>query len=250
VTPSPGPVDSAQGARSPLARARLAFALDVPGLDEAEAVVDMLAGDVGVFKVGLELFVRAGPAAVTLAGRHGHPVFLDLKLHDIDNTVDGAVGSAAALGVRYLTLHASGGPGMIERAVRRAERESSELRILAVTVLTSLGAADLRAIGLAAAPAAQVELLANLAVGAGAHGLVCSAEEVGQLRGLLGPEPILVTPGIRPSGAETQDQKRISTPASAVRSGASLLVVGRPIRDAIDPALAARAIVDEIEAAL
>lgn len=231
-------------------RDRLAFALDFPTLELAERAIDELGSDVGVFKVGLELFVRAGPAAVLRAARHGHPVFLDLKLHDIENTVDSAVGSAAGLGARYLTIHAGGGPGMIERAVRRAEAESPELRILAVTVLTSLTETDLRAVGVLRPPAEQVELLARLAVGSGAHGLVCSAEEVGQLRTALGPQPILVTPGIRPHGAQSQDQKRTSTPGAAIQAGASLLVVGRPIRDAADPTQAARAIAAEIEAAL
>jgi orotidine-5'-phosphate decarboxylase len=232
------------------ARERLIFALDLPTLDQAEEAVDALAGEVGVFKVGLELFVKAGPAAATRAARYGHPVFLDLKLHDIEATVEGAVGSAAALGVRYLTLHAGGGPGMIERAVRRAEAESPELRILAVTVLTSLTQADLHAVGISASPAEQVLLLARRAVECGVHGLVCSAEEVAQLRLALGPTPILVTPGIRPTGANSQDQKRTSTPGAAIEGGASLLVVGRPIRDAKDRVQAARAIVSEIEAAL
>jgi orotidine-5'-phosphate decarboxylase len=193
--------------------------------------------------------VRSGPAAVTRIAQLGRPIFLDLKLHDIDNTVDGAVGSAAAMGVRYLTIHASGGPTMIERAVRRAEAESPDLRILAVTVLTSLDQTALGAIGLERSPAAQVQLLAQMAVAAGSHGLVCSAEEVGSLRRTLGPGPLLCTPGIRPSGAATQDQKRVSTPLRAIQEGASFLVVGRPIRDAADPGAAARAIAAEIELA-
>jgi len=242
----PGAVDPSLGR----ARDRLAFALDLPSLDQAGAVVDELAEDVGVFKVGLELFVRAGPAAVERAARHGHPVFLDLKLHDIDATVDGAVGSAAAMGARYLTIHASGGPTMIERAVRRAEAESSDLRILAVTVLTSLSETELRAIGLDRSPAAQVELLARMATSAGAHGLVCSAEEVAGLRRALGSGPLLVTPGIRPAGSDVQDQKRVSTPEAAIAAGASLLVVGRPIRDAAHRPTAARAITRAIAAAL
>jgi len=232
------------------ARERLIFALDLPTLEQAEEAVDALAGEVGVFKVGLELFVKAGPPAVTRAARYGHPVFLDLKLHDIEATVDGAVGSAATLGARYLTLHAGGGPGMIERAVRRAEAESPELRILAVTVLTSLTQADLRAVGVQDSPADQVLRLARLAINSGAHGLVCSAEEVSTLRGALGSAPLLVTPGIRPLGSASQDQKRTSTPGAAIEGGASLLVVGRPIRDAKDRVQAARELVSEIEAAL
>lgn len=231
-------------------RERLAFALDFPTLERASDFAERVAPDVGVFKVGLELFVRSGPAAVARIAELGRPIFLDLKLHDIDATVDGAVGSAAALGVRYLTIHASGGPTMIERAVRRAEAESPDLRILAVTVLTSMDVAALAAVGVSVSPAVQVELLARMAVGAGVHGLVCSAEEVASLRRVLGPAPLLVTPGIRPSGALTQDQKRVSTPLRAIQEGASLLVVGRPIRDAADPGAAARAIAGEIEASL
>jgi orotidine-5'-phosphate decarboxylase len=174
-------------------------------------------------------------------------VFVDFKLNDNAETVERAVASAAALGVRYLTVHAAGGPKMLERAALRADRERTGLELLAVTVLTSLDASDLRATGCADEPAAQALRLARLALGAGIPGLVCSAAEVGALRSALGPAVTLVTPGIRPAGgAAADDQKRVGTPGGAIRDGSSVLVVGRPIRDAADPALAARRVLDEI----
>jgi orotidine-5'-phosphate decarboxylase len=227
-------------------RQRLAFALDYPDLARARAGAGAVAASVGVLKVGLELFVKEGPPAVRLGEEVGSEVFLDLKLHDIPETVDRAVASAAALGVRYLTLHAGGGPKMLELAARRAASEGTGLVLLAVTVLTSLDAADLEAVGVARNPSDHALSLARLAQSVGVPGLVCSAQEVGRLRSALGPEAVLVTPGIRPSGAGVGDQKRVGTPADAIRAGSTLLVVGRPIRDAADPAAAARAIASEI----
>jgi orotidine-5'-phosphate decarboxylase len=232
------------------ARDRLAFPLDYPTLAEARRGAERVVASAGVLKVGLELFVREGPAAVRLGEELGAAVFLDLKLHDIPETVERAVASAIGFGVRYLTLHAAGGPRMLEGAARRLEREGSGLTLLAVTVLTSLDDADLRATGCPDGTATQALRLAKLAVSSGVRGLVCSAAEVRQLRDALGPEVVLVTPGIRPADASGgDDQKRVGTPAGAIRDGSSLLVVGRPIRDAADPALAARRIVDEIAAA-
>jgi orotidine-5'-phosphate decarboxylase len=223
---------------------RLAFALDYPTLDAARRGAEALGGAAGVLKIGLELFVREGPAAVRLGEQLGCEVFLDLKLHDIPETVERAVGSAASLGVRYLTLHAAGGPHMLERAARRAE--TSGLVLLAVTVLTSLDASDLTAVGVGLDPAAQALKLGKLAQGAGIPGLVCSPAEVGALRRALGPDIVLATPGIRLGGAGEDDQKRVATPASAIHAGASLLLVGRPIRDAPHPRAAALRIVDAI----
>jgi orotidine-5'-phosphate decarboxylase len=231
-------------------RERLAFALDYPTLGEAEAGALRVRDSVGVLKVGLELFVAEGGRAVALGAKLGLRVFLDLKLHDIPETVERAVATAAALGASLLTLHAAGGPRMLEAAARRAEREATGLKLLAVTVLTSLDAADLAAIGVSAPPAEHVLRLGKLAIGAGVHGLVCSTAEVYALRSALGPEPILVTPGIRPAGAAIGDQKRVGTPGSALKDGSSLLVVGRPIRDAADPAAAARAILQEMSQAV
>lgn len=231
-------------------RERLAFALDYPTLAEAEAGAARVAEVVGVLKVGLELFVAEGPAAVKLGRKLGNQVFLDLKLHDIPETVERAVATAGQLGASLLTLHAAGGPRMLEAAAKRAEREGAGLKLLAVTVLTSLDASDLQATGVAATPAEHVLTLGKLARSSGIHGLVCSTAEVGALRSALGPEAILVTPGIRPAGASVGDQKRVGTPASALRDGSSLLVVGRPIRDAADPVAAARSILAEMSGAL
>lgn len=227
--------------------ARLAFALDYPSLEDARRGAAQVVPPVSVLKVGLELFVQEGPAAVALGRELGCDIFLDLKLSDIPETVDRAVARAADLGVAYLTVHTTGGPRMLEAAQRRVERSGTQLALLGVTVLTSLDAEDLRATGVEAAPAEQVLRLARLARNAGLAGLVCSAAELEPLRAALGEEPLLVTPGIRPAGtAGGDDQKRVATPAQAVRAGASLLVVGRPIRDAADPGQAARAIAAEM----
>ncbi|HEV8548171.1 MAG TPA: orotidine-5'-phosphate decarboxylase [Polyangiaceae bacterium] len=231
-------------------RDRLAFPLDYPTLDEARRGAERVVAHTGVLKVGLELFVREGPAAVRLGTELGAAIFLDLKLHDIPETVERAVASAAQFGVRYLTLHAAGGPRMLEAAAKRVARENASLTLLAVTVLTSLDDADLRAVGVSDATGPQALRLAKLAVAAGVPGLVCSAAEVRALREALGPEIVLVTPGIRlADNTKADDQKRVGTPAGAIRDGSSLLVVGRPIRDAADPAAAARRILDEIASA-
>ena len=232
------------------AKSRLAFALDYPDLDSAERGAQLVAPEVGVLKVGLELFVKEGAQAVKMAKATGCRVFLDLKLHDIEKTVERAVATAASLGADYLTIHSIGGPGMMAAAARRAEKENPDLCILGVTVLTSLSDEDLRATGVQAPASDQVLRLARLARECGLGGLVCSTLEVEQVRAQVGEQLILVTPGVRPLGAEAGDQKRVGTPAQAIKNGSSLLVVGRPIRDAADPRLAARALVSEIEGAL
>jgi orotidine-5'-phosphate decarboxylase len=230
---------------------RLIYALDLPTLDRAREAAAKVRDAVGMLKVGLELFVEAGPRAVALGAETGVPVFLDLKLHDIPETVDRAVARAAALGARMLTVHASGGPAMLARAAQRARTEGTGLEILAVTVLTSLDGRDLEAVGVVGNVRDQAERLARMAWEQGVRGFVCSPHEVAHLRGLLGPEATLVTPGIRASGeAGKDDQKRTMSAAEAVRAGASWVVVGRPIRDAADPHAAATAITGEIEAAL
>jgi orotidine-5'-phosphate decarboxylase len=231
-------------------RRRLAFPLDYADLASARRGAELVRSSAGVLKVGLELFVRAGPPAVALGAELDCDVFLDLKLHDIPATVDGAVASAAGLGARYLTIHASGGAKMVEAAVRRAEKENPAMVILAVTVLTSLDDADVAALGVSGSASEHALRLARVAFAAGARGFVCSPGEVKQLRQALGPEVVFATPGIRPSGAATGDQKRVGTPREAILDGADLLVVGRPIRDAADPARAAQAVVSEIEGAL
>lgn len=229
---------------------RIAFALDYPTLAEARAGAALVKDEVGVIKVGLELFTKEGPSAVRLGEELGLDVFLDLKLHDIPETVERAVASVAKLGAKYLTVHASGGEAMLARAVERAAKDGDDLTILAVTWLTSLDANDLAAQAIPGTTAEHALRLAKLAWKAGVRGFVCSAAEVATLRNELGPEAILVTPGIRPAGASVGDQKRTATPRGAIENGASLLVVGRPIRDAADPRAAARAIGAEIAEAL
>jgi orotidine-5'-phosphate decarboxylase len=228
------------------ARRRLAFALDYPSLADARNGAAKVAAELGVLKVGLELFVREGPAAARLPRELGCDAFLDLKLHDIPETVERAVANACQLGVRYLTLHASGGPRMMEQAAKRVVTENVQLTLLGVTVLTSLDQADLAAMGVAAAPGEQALKLALLARSSGLSGCVCSVAEVARLRAALGPEFVLVTPGIRFSTAAGDDQKRVGRPRDAIAQGSSILVVGRPIRDAAEPARVAAAIVGEI----
>ena len=232
------------------ARARLCFALDYPSLSAARRAAPDIAPEVGVLKVGLELFVQEGPRAIAELKQLGVQLFLDLKLHDIPATVERAVAVACGLGVDYLTLHAAGGPRMLEAAQTRVFKENTGLQLLGVTVLTSMSSSDLHATGVPTSPEAQVVLLADCALQAGCAGLVCSVVEVEALRARFGSEPILVTPGIRGSSSASDDQSRTGTATEGIQRGASLLVVGRPIRDALQPALAARALVAEIRSAL
>ncbi|MEZ4223764.1 MAG: orotidine-5'-phosphate decarboxylase [Polyangiaceae bacterium] len=226
------------------ARERLAFALDYPGLEQARRGAIEVAPHAGVLKVGLELFIRAGADAVNLGREHGARVFLDLKLHDIPETVARAVDSALELGVSYLTVHAQGGTRMLSEAAKRTA--GTELTLLAVTVLTSLDDADLQSLGVTASSSDHALRLARLAYDAGVRGFVCSSAEVGRLREALGTDALFVTPGIRPENAAAGDQKRVGTPRQAIAAGADILVVGRPIRDAESPATAAAALQREI----
>jgi orotidine-5'-phosphate decarboxylase len=232
------------------ARKRLIVALDVPDAASAAALADRLDGVCQWFKVGLELFTAAGPAVLEPLLKRGHSIFLDLKFHDIPNTVAGAVRSAATLGVHMMTVHAGGGPAMLAAARNALEGRQNPPELLAVTVLTSMDSAQSAAIGLDRAPAAQVELLARMGLNEGIRGFVCSPQEVATLRGLTGPDGVLVIPGIRPAGAGIGDQKRVATPAEALRLGASYLVVGRPITQASDPAAAAETILKEMAEAV
>lgn len=228
---------------------RLIVALDLAEAQAAAALAGRLAGAVGLVKVGLELFVAEGPAGVARVAEAGLPVFLDLKLHDIPNTVAGAVRSAARLGAAMLTLHAAGGAAMIAAAREAAERAAGPRPLLlAVTVLTSLEGPDLDAIGLSGPAEAAVLRLARLALAAGADGLVCSAREVAALRAAFGPGPALVVPGIRPEGSPADDQRRTMTPTEAVAAGADWLVIGRPITRTPDPLAAARGIAASLAA--
>ncbi|MDW8368834.1 MAG: orotidine-5'-phosphate decarboxylase, partial [Geminicoccaceae bacterium] len=194
-------------------------AIDRPDLAGALALARDLAGAVGGLKLGLELFVAEGPAAVRALATTGLPLFLDLKLHDIPNTVAGAVRAAAGLGVALLTVHAAGGRAMLEAAVQAARSAAVRPRLLAVTVLTSLDAADLEATGVAVAPLEQAVRLARLAREAGLDGVVCSPQEIAAVRAALGREPLVVVPGIRPAGGPAGDQKRVATPAEALARG-------------------------------
>lgn len=225
---------------------RLIVALDLPSATAAFELVDELQGICRWFKVGMELYYAAGNSVVSRLRDRGFDVFLDLKLHDIPNTVAGAVRSVASTGASLLTVHASGGEKMMRAAVQAASRPDSP-QLLAVTVLTSMDAADLNATGVVDSPESQVVRLANLARSAGVPGLVCSPQELAAVRQALGSEPLVVVPGIRPADAQgSDDQSRIATPAQAIAAGASMLVVGRPITQAADPAKAAGAILAEI----
>jgi orotidine-5'-phosphate decarboxylase len=232
------------------ARKRLIVALDVPDAASALDLVGQLEKNCQWFKVGLELFTAAGAAVIEPLVARGHSVFLDLKFYDIPNTVAGAVRSASALGVKMMTLHASGGPLMLAAARGALEGIENPPELLAVTVLTSIDQHQMTAVGLERSPASQVEVLARMGLGAGVRGFVCSPQEVANLRAITGPEGVLVVPGIRPAEAAIGDQKRIATPAEALRQGASYLVVGRPITQAPDPAEAAEAILKEMAEAL
>jgi orotidine-5'-phosphate decarboxylase len=224
----------------------IVFALDFASVAEAERAAMRVRDAIGMVKVGLELFVAAGPRAVEIGKACSLPVFLDLKLCDIPETVERAVAQAAAHGARLLTVHASGGAAMLSRAVQRAADAGTGMQIAAVTVLTSLDEADLGRVGVPGDVPSQVRRLARLAFDQGVRSFVCSPREVAAVRAELGPDAVLITPGVRPSGgAGDDDQKRVATPARAASDGADWLVVGRPIRDAADPIAVARAMRDE-----
>lgn len=208
---------------------------------------------IGMVKVGLELFVHAGPPVVAIGRDLGLPVFLDLKLHDIPETVERAVAQASALGARLVTVHASGGRTMLSRAVARADKEGAGLAVCAVTALTSLDDRDASDLGVTlpcpdgrSLASVWAERLARMAYAEGVRWFVCSAAEVAHVRRATGPDAVLVTPGVRPRGQDAGDQKRVATPEEAARAGADWVVVGRPIRDATDRVAAARAIGEEL----
>ena len=226
-------------------RDRLIVALDFPSAGPARHLLRLLGSECRWIKVGMELYYAEGNSLVRELRDLGYEVFLDLKLHDIPNTVAGAVRSVADTGASLLTLHAGGGAVMMEAAVAVAEAP----KLLAVTVLTSMDTAQLAGVGVTASPADHVLRLAKLAWAAGIRGMVCSAEEVALLRWEIGPEAELVVPGVRPAGGSSGDQKRIATPEVAIRHGASRLVVGRPITQAADPRAALLSILEEIASA-
>ena len=227
------------------ARERVIVALDVPDLGGLTKLLDRLDGRPAFYKVGLELFVGEGERAIELVRARGGRVFLDLKLHDIPETVARAVVSAARNQAELLTVHTSGGFEMMSRAAQAA---AGKVKILGVTVLTSLVDDDLRVEGIDVSIPDMVRARARVAVRAGISGLVCSSHEIEAARESA-PNMVLVVPGIRPAGVGHGDQRRVATAAEAVRSGAHFVVVGRPIRDAPDPAAAFQALVHEVEAA-
>jgi orotidine-5'-phosphate decarboxylase len=223
---------------------RLIAALDTPSRGEADVLVQRLGGVPSWIKIGLELFCAEGPSIVRDFAASSR-VMLDLKLHDIPETVARATAKVAALGAGLLTIHAGGGKAMLEAAVKAA-RDGGDTRVLAVTVLTSLDDADLAQVGCHGPVAELVKRRAELAVVAGCHGIVASPHEVAEVRAIVPHDFLIVTPGVRPAGAATGDQKRVMTPAQARAAGADLVVVGRPLRDAPDPSAAARAIAAEL----
>ncbi|MEV4010214.1 orotidine-5'-phosphate decarboxylase [Nonomuraea angiospora] len=220
--------------------APIAVALDAPDLETAAQWAALVTPHVSTVKVGLELYLRYGPDVIaSVRGASGVQVFLDLKLHDIPNTVAGASRAVSRLRPAILTVHAAGGPAMIRAAVEAADPQT---KIAAVTILTSLSEADLARIGLAGPADDAVRRLAALSVESGAKGLVCSPNEVSAVRAEVGEGITLITPGVRPAGADTQDQARVATPERALADGADLLVIGRPITASPDPGAAAAAI--------
>ncbi len=230
-------------------RDRLIVALDVSSAAQARQVVQTLGEAISTYKIGKQLFTAEGPGIVRDLVSSGRKVFLDLKFHDIPNTVGAAVRSAAELGVSMLTVHASGGSKMLKAAVDAANASHAKPMVLAVTVLTSLSDSELQEIGVSGNVLAQVLRLGALALSAGCGGLVASAHEARELRRELGDGFEIVTPGVRPAGSAVGDQARVLTPAEAIQAGATRLVVGRPITEASDPRLAASAIASEIQAA-
>jgi orotidine-5'-phosphate decarboxylase len=227
-------------------RERLIVALDVPSAAAAKKIVTAVGDSALYYKVGMQLYTAEGPTIVRDLIASGRQVFLDLKYHDIPNTVGSAVREASRLGVRMLTVHASGGSKMLRTATEAAHSGNPNLIVLGVTVLTSFADNDLEEIGAVDRLPDQVVRLAKLALDNGCRGIVTSAREAARVRSELGNNFSIVTPGVRPAGSATQDQVRVVTPAEAIAAGASHIVVGRPITAAADPGAAARAVVAEI----
>ena len=221
-------------------------ALDTTDLDYARQLAERLRGHVGGLKLGLEFFCAHGPDGVRSFQEMGLPIFLDLKFHDIPNTVAGAARAAASLGVSIINVHAGGGIAMMKAAGDAARSVNPATKVIAVTVLTSLSDHDLALVGQTPSAGEQVLRLGQLTKEAGLDGVVCSAHEIAALRAALGPDFMLVVPGIRPKGADLGDQQRVMGPAEAHKAGASILVIGRPITQAADPAQAARDIAQRL----
>jgi orotidine-5'-phosphate decarboxylase len=240
--------------QTPDARARLAVALDLPDGAALLALARRVAPEAGILKLGLEAFVAEGPSLVRTLVESGAGVFLDLKLHDTPNTVSRAAAAAVRTGASIVNCHAAGGTEMMKAFGEGARAAAAKAglkapKLIAVTILTSLDAAAVRAVGFEGSPREAALRLAILAKESGLDGVVCSPEEIETIRAALGGDFLLVVPGVRPRGEAAGDQRRVATPADAIRAGADLLVVGRPITGALDPAAAARAIVAEIASA-
>lgn len=230
------------------ARDSIIVALDC-GAQEARELAGRLSGRVGWVKVGMTLYYAEGPSIVAALHEVGFKVFLDLKLHDIPFQVHGAACAASRAGADLLSIHGLGGPAMVSEAragVEEASGRAERTRLVAISVLTSMSAQALAEIGIACSVEEEVVRLARLSVGAGSDGIVCSPQEAAAMRTLLGPEALIVTPGVRPAGAATGDQRRVATPAAAIEAGASKLVIGRPITRSADPVRALDAIVEEL----
>ena len=214
-------------------------AIDTTDLEYARSLAERVAPYVGGLKLGLEFFSAHGPQGVRAFEEFGLPIFLDLKFHDIPNTVAGAARASAQLGAGIINVHAAGGTAMMKAALEAARSVNPRAKVIAVTVLTSLNDSDLLAVGQTPSSGEQVLRLAQLAKSCGLDGVVCSAHEITALRAAIGPDFLLVVPGIRPAGSALGDQQRVMGPAEAHRAGASILVIGRPITGAPDPAIAA-----------
>lgn len=225
------------------------LALDLPSKEEAMHLLDQLENRPRRVKVGLQLFTRYGPGLIEALEYRGIEVFLDLKLHDIPNTVGNAVESLAHWPIHMLTIHASGGTDMIQAACEARDRVKPNLKIIPVTILTSLNEDKMEEIGMKGSPRKAAERLTRIALNAGADGVVCSALEANKLRKEFGTDPILVVPGIRPEGSEKGDQQRVVTPAEAARAGATWAVVGRPVLQAKDPLAVYESIEKELNTA-
>ena len=221
-------------------------ALDTPSLDRARTLAQTLKPFVGGVKLGLEFYGANGPDGVRAIAAVGAPVFLDLKLHDIPNTVAGAMKALMPIGAAILNVHASGGAAMMRAAAEAAATAERRAKIIAVTVLTSLEDRDLPSVGVSATALDQAVRLAVLAKDSGLDGVVCSPHEIAVVRAACGPKFLIVTPGVRPAGGDLGDQKRVMTPKQAVEAGADILVIGRPITGAPDPVQAARQIAAEL----
>jgi orotidine-5'-phosphate decarboxylase len=231
-------------------RQNLIVALDVSSAAAAQKIVAAVGISALTFKVGMQLYTAEGPSVVRDLVASGRRVFLDLKYHDIPNTVGAAVREAAGLGVSMLTIHAAGGSKMIRAAVEAARNVNPSLMVLGVTMLTSLDDQDLDKIGMRGHVVDQVLRLAGLALTSGCHGVVASAREAAELRSELGKHFLIVTPGVRPAGRDHGDQSRVVTPTQAISAGATYIVVGRPITDAPDPGAEARSILEQMSLAV